>query len=78
MHKCGIAQFWTKDPKVISTSFNAEEAYAKPMFRSPFKSKRRLVLAHRLSWDIGDEHERLDHAMSVNTARAICRVRPNR
>ena len=43
----GHVPFWAKDPKAISTPFNArsEEAYAKPMFRGPFKSKRCLVPA---------------------------------
>jgi putative SOS response-associated peptidase YedK len=47
MRKWGIVPFWAKDPKAISTPFNArsEEAYAKPMFRGPFKSKRCLVPA---------------------------------
>jgi putative SOS response-associated peptidase YedK len=37
--------FWAKDPKAISTPFNArsEEAYTKPMFRGLFKSKRCLA-----------------------------------
>jgi putative SOS response-associated peptidase YedK len=41
----GIVPFWAKDPKAISTPFNArsEEAYTKPMFRGPFKSKRCLA-----------------------------------
>jgi putative SOS response-associated peptidase YedK len=45
MRRCGIVPFWVNDPKAISTPFNArsEEAYAKPMFRGPFKSKRCLV-----------------------------------
>ena len=43
----GIVPFWAKDPKAISTPFNArsEEAYAKPMFRGPFRTKRCLVPA---------------------------------
>ena len=47
MRKWGIVPFWAKDPKAMSTPFNArsEEAHAKPMFRGPFKSKRCLVPA---------------------------------
>ena len=47
LRRWGIVPFWAKDPKAISTPFNArsEEAYAKPMFRGPFKSKRCLVPA---------------------------------
>jgi putative SOS response-associated peptidase YedK len=47
MRRWGLVPFWAKDPKAISTPFNArsEEAYAKPMFRGPFKSKRCLVPA---------------------------------
>jgi putative SOS response-associated peptidase YedK len=47
MRKWGIVPFWAKDPKAISTPFNArsEEAYAKPMFRGSFKSKWCLVPA---------------------------------
>jgi putative SOS response-associated peptidase YedK len=47
MRRWGIVPYWAKDPKAISTPFNAraEEAYAKPMFRGPFKSKRCLVPA---------------------------------
>ena len=45
MRKWGMVPFWAKDPKGMSTPFNArsEEAYAKPMVRGPFKSKRCLV-----------------------------------
>ena len=44
MRRWGIVPFWAKDPKAISTPFNArsEQAYAKPMFREPFKFKRCL------------------------------------
>ena len=47
MRKWGMVPFWAKDPKVMSTPFNArsEEAHEKPMFRGPFKSKRCLVPA---------------------------------
>lgn len=47
MRRWGIVPFWAKDPKGMSTPFNArsEEAYAKPMFRGPFKSKRCIVPA---------------------------------
>ena len=47
LRRWGIVPFWAKDPKAISTPFNArsEGAYAKPMFRGPFKSKRCLVPA---------------------------------
>jgi putative SOS response-associated peptidase YedK len=39
--------FWTNDPKAISHPINArsEDAYAKPMFRGPFKGKRCVVPA---------------------------------
>jgi len=45
MRKWGIVPFWAKNPKATSKPFNArsEGAYAKPMFRGPFKSKRCLV-----------------------------------
>jgi putative SOS response-associated peptidase YedK len=47
MRKWGIVLFWAKDPKAISTPFTArsEDAYSKPMFRGPFKSKRCIVPA---------------------------------
>ena len=47
MRKWGIVPFWAKDPKAASAPFNArsEEAYARPMFRESFKSKRCLVPA---------------------------------
>jgi putative SOS response-associated peptidase YedK len=47
MRRWGIVPFWAKDPKAISHPINArsEDAYAKPMFRGPFKSKRCLVPA---------------------------------
>jgi putative SOS response-associated peptidase YedK len=47
MRRWGIVPFWAKDPKAISTPFNArsEEAHAKPMFRGPFKSRRCVVSA---------------------------------
>ena len=47
MRRWGIVPFWAKDPKAISTPFNArsEEAHAKPLFRGPFKSRRCLVPA---------------------------------
>ena len=47
MRRWGIVPFWTKDPKAMSTPFNArsEEAHAKPMFRGPFQSRRCLIPA---------------------------------
>ena len=47
MRRWGIVPSWAKDPKAISNPFNArsEEAYAKPFFRGPFKTKRCLVPA---------------------------------
>src|SRR5258706_4902553 len=47
MRKWGIVPFWANDPKAISHPINArsENAYARPMFRGPFKSKRCLVPA---------------------------------
>ena len=47
MRKWGIVPFWANDPKSISHPINArsEEAYAKPMFRGPFRSNRCLVPA---------------------------------
>ena len=47
MRRWGIVPFWAKDPKAISHPINArsEDAYAKPMFRGPFKNKRCVVPA---------------------------------
>jgi putative SOS response-associated peptidase YedK len=45
MRRWGIVPFWAKDPNGISHPINArsEDAYAKPMFRDPFKSRRCLI-----------------------------------
>jgi putative SOS response-associated peptidase YedK len=42
IRKWGIVPYWAQDPKATARS---EEAYAKPMFRGPFKSRRCLVPA---------------------------------
>jgi len=47
MRRWGIVPNWAKDPMAINNPFNArsEEAYAKPFFLEPFRTKRCLVPA---------------------------------
>ncbi len=43
----GLIPYWAKDPKAVANSFNArsEDAYFRPMFRGPFRSRRCVVPA---------------------------------